>query len=229
MSTYVMSDLHGEADLFHAMLKKVNFSESDRLIVLGDVIDRGSSGIAMLHEIMDSQNIDMLLGNHEYMMMQYYDPGATAVELMRWRKNGNGPTVAAFESLPSSAQERILGYLSSLETHRRIHVNDREFYLVHGFPGENVHDVVWCRPAIDAQNPIQDAVLIIGHTPVLHLIADREERDSVQQQLISGSEHPRICHASGFVDIDCGCTYQTPLKTLGCLRLDDMEEFYVYG
>lgn len=53
MAHYVMSDLHGEADRFHAMLKKVGFSEDDTLIILGDVVDRGSDGINLLQEIIN--------------------------------------------------------------------------------------------------------------------------------------------------------------------------------
>jgi hypothetical protein len=34
-------------------------------------------------------------------------------------------------------------------------------------------------------------------------------------------------HAEGFIDIDCGCCVDTPESRLGCLRLDDMKEFYV--
>ena len=40
MAHYVMGDIHGEADRFHAMLKKIQFSEDDILILLGDV-ERG--------------------------------------------------------------------------------------------------------------------------------------------------------------------------------------------
>ena len=40
MAHYVMGDIHGEADRFHAMLEKIHFSEADTLILLGDVIDR---------------------------------------------------------------------------------------------------------------------------------------------------------------------------------------------
>ena len=41
------------------------------LILLGDVIDRGPDGIALLLEIMEIPNAIMLLGNHKYMMLQY--------------------------------------------------------------------------------------------------------------------------------------------------------------
>ena len=80
MAHYVMGDIHGEADRFHAMLKKIQFSEDDILILLGDVIDRGPDGITLLLEIMDMSNVIMLLGNHEYMMLQYLSPDATGIE-----------------------------------------------------------------------------------------------------------------------------------------------------
>ena len=89
MAHYVMGDIHGEADRFHAMLKKIQFSEDDILILLGDVIDRGPDGIALLLEIMEMPNVIMLLGNHEYMMLQYLSPEATSTEIRRWNRNGN--------------------------------------------------------------------------------------------------------------------------------------------
>ena len=39
MSTYVMSDIHGRSDEFFELLDKINFSSSDILYVLGDVME----------------------------------------------------------------------------------------------------------------------------------------------------------------------------------------------
>lgn len=222
-----MSDLHGEADMFHQMLEKINFSVSDHLYILGDVIDRGPDGIALIKEIMATPNIHMLLGNHEYMMLQYLDPNATAAEILRWGKNGNEPTLSAFGSLKKQEKDQILHYIQNLPTHVELDIFEKRFYLVHAFPGDNVHDEVWVRPGIDTANPMAGYVLIIGHTPVLNLQYSRERRKEYEEQMISRGEHPKICHTDGFIDIDCGCSYQRPLKTLGCLRLDDMREYYV--
>lgn len=227
MSTYVMSDLHGEADMFHQMLQKINLTDSDDLYILGDVIDRGPDGIALIHEIMATPNIHMLMGNHEYMMIQYLDPNATVVEILRWGNNGNEPTLLAFDLLEKQEKDEVLQYIQNLPTHVELDLNGKVFYLVHAFPGENVHDEVWVRPAIDTANPMSGKVLIIGHTPVLNLLYSKESRVEYEEQMISRGEHPKIYHAEGFIDIDCGCSYRRPLKTLGCLRLDDMQEFYV--
>ncbi len=166
MAHYVLSDIHGEADRFHAMLEKIQFSPEDTLYILGDVVDRGPDGISLLREIMGMSNAIMLLGNHEYMMLQYMSPSASETNIRRWNRNGNAPTLAAYRCLGDQEQQEILRYLRTLPTHLDVKVNGKKFYLVHGFPGENVHDEVWGRPTRSTPNPIPDYHLIIGHTPV---------------------------------------------------------------
>ena len=48
MASYVVADIHGEADRFYAMLEKIQFSDIDMMYILGDVIDRGPDGIKLL-------------------------------------------------------------------------------------------------------------------------------------------------------------------------------------
>ena len=73
MSTYVMSDVHGLKCRYDAMLEALALKEEDTLYILGDVIDRGPDGIAILRDVMTREHVVMLLGNHEYMMKQYYE------------------------------------------------------------------------------------------------------------------------------------------------------------
>lgn len=229
MGTYVVSDLHGEAHLFHKLLDQIRFSDEDLLYILGDVIDRGSDGITLLQEVMTRPNIILLLGNHEYMMMQYFSSEATGTDVKRWNKNGNTPTLDAYLKLDPTEQIHIMDHLQSLPTHLEITVGDKIYYLVHGFPGENVHDEVWHRPSITDSNPIPNTTLIIGHTPVLYMQAAKNDRQHRIAEMIRIGEHPTILHTPGFIDIDCGCSLEDPIKTLGCLRLDDMTEFYVHN
>lgn len=226
MAHYVLSDVHGEADRFHRMLEKIRFSDSDILYILGDVVDRGPDGIALLQEIRNTPNMEILLGNHEYMMLQYLRPEATEIEIRRWNRNGNAPTLAAYRKLEETQQQELLSFLRARQTFLDITVNEQRFYLVHGFPGENVHDRVWGRPGILDPNPIPECRLIIGHTPVIYLIQPEERQYQHWTQLQSRGDHLRICHAPGFIDIDCGCGHSLPVKALACLRLEDLEEFY---
>ena len=226
MSVYVMSDIHGEGDLFHAMLKQIDFSSNDSLYILGDVIDRGPDGIDLLREIYDTPNMNLLLGNHEYMMLQCCQPQVSAFDSLRWNRNGNFDTLRAFRRLEKKEQLLLIRYLSDLPTHLEVSVAGVPYYLTHGYPSDDPEEEVWKRPELHERNPKPGRCVVIGHTPVLNLVVPRDERPGYIQLLQSRNEHPKILYASGFIDVDCGCSFSEPIKTLGCLRLDDLEEFY---
>lgn len=227
MAHYVIADLHGEADRFHQLLTLISFSSSDVMYIIGDVIDRGPSGIQLLLEIMSTSNLVLLLGNHEYMMTQFFSPNATELDHRRWNRNGNSPTLSAFSALTSVQQSKVLAFLRQLPSHLDIAVSGQRFHLVHGFPADNLHDEVWLRPAMDTVSPLSDAQVILGHTNILSLCFPPEGREAAIASMLERGEHLKIFHGAGFLDIDCGCGYDLPLKALSCVRLEDMAEFYV--
>lgn len=194
---------------------------------MGDIIDRGPDGFDMLVEIMDMPNVLMLLGNHEYMMLQYLSSGATGTEIQRWNRNGNAPTLAAYLKEKAKVQRRIISYLRGLPPHIELELNDKRFYLVHLLPVENVHEEVWTRPKIDTANPKPGYQVIIGHTKVLSMIKPEEARIRYAIELEDKGEHLRTLHAPGFANIDCGCGYDMPIKALACLSLEDLVEYYI--
>ena len=64
MSTYVMSDLHGNYDAYIKMLNKIAFKSPDMLYILGDVLDRGPNSIKIILDLMKRPNVEVLAGNH---------------------------------------------------------------------------------------------------------------------------------------------------------------------
>lgn len=56
IATYVISDIHGEYDLFMELLEKINLKEPDTLYVLGDVLDRGPHPVKVLLKLMEMPN-----------------------------------------------------------------------------------------------------------------------------------------------------------------------------
>jgi serine/threonine protein phosphatase 1 len=67
---YVTSDLHGISPAsFRQMLRSADFGEEDFLYVLGDVIDRGEYGAELLLELTQMPNAQLLLGNHEALLL----------------------------------------------------------------------------------------------------------------------------------------------------------------
>ena len=215
MAHYVMSDIHGEGSRFYAMLDRIGFSSADTLYILGDVIDRGADGVALLRKILSTPNMILLLGNHEQMMLEYYRPDATFVEILRWNRNGNAATVAALEQLRKRQLSDLIARVGELPDCLDVEVEGRRFHLVHGFPGETTYSRLWTRPDYFAEAPIPDTTVIVGHTPVVAYSAQEPVRD-----------HFRIMHAPGFMDIDCGCGHRSEQRRLACLRLEDMQEFY---
>lgn len=123
-------------------------------------------------------------------------------------------------------KHKLVAYLRSIPTYLDIEVAGKRFYMVHGFPGDNVHDEVWTRPTMESENPIPDCRLIIGHTKVLSLIQPEEKRINHALDLESRGEHLNILHAPGFINLDYGCGYDMPIKALTCIRLEDMVEYY---
>ena len=71
---YVMSDIHGNRRRFDSIMRQIDLQPDDTLYVIGDVIDRHPDGISILLELMAMPNVVMILGNHEYMMLETVDP-----------------------------------------------------------------------------------------------------------------------------------------------------------
>ena len=68
---YVISDLHGyPMERFLQLLKKASFGKNDFLYILGDVVDRnGDGGVEMLQWLMYQTNVQLIMGNHEAMLL----------------------------------------------------------------------------------------------------------------------------------------------------------------
>ena len=76
---FVFGDMHGCLRLFNLMLKKINLSKKDLIIILGDSCDRGEDTIGLYKRyaelIRNGYALIHVLGNHEKMMMDGYFGG----------------------------------------------------------------------------------------------------------------------------------------------------------
>lgn len=71
MAKYVIGDVQGCFLSFQKLLQAINFDETkDRLILLGDIVNRGPLSLDMLRFVMNhNESIDMVLGNHEIFLI----------------------------------------------------------------------------------------------------------------------------------------------------------------
>lgn len=84
---FAVGDAHGQGRMLERLLDLVRFDPSrDRLIALGDLIDHGTDGAALIDRVLRDSAWVSLLGNHEAMMRaSAYDHDADRA----WRRNGN--------------------------------------------------------------------------------------------------------------------------------------------
>ena len=112
--TYVLSDIHGNKDAFDSILAQINMTEQDHLYILGDVVDRGPDSLELLQRIRKMPNTTLLLGNHEYMMIdRLRHPGDENIQVL-WYWNDGGRTEDQYLALNKAEQEELLQYLESL-------------------------------------------------------------------------------------------------------------------
>lgn len=220
---YVLSDIHGNKDAFDAVLSLINLLPEDHLYILGDVIDRGEHGIELLQQIRTIPNCTLLLGNHEYMMIDCLRNPEDDDKMLLWLDNSCDETLQHLKGFSSEEMEDLLCYLEKLPAQETIVVNGKTYILVHAAPAElydpedTYYDnckefMVWHRLKMTSQIP-EGKIVVFGHTPTWHL------RDS----LLSA---PFIYHGSQMIGIDCGCGFPRRGGQLGCIRLEDMTEYY---
>lgn len=195
------------------MRKAICFSERDRLYILGDVIDRAEGGLDLLRWVMETPNVTMLLGNHEEMclrLLRHYRFAGEKKRAFLW-ENGSSTYRRIITECNSGERKSICAFLARLPDHLELEVEGQRFHLVHAWPGEERDTRLWRRPSPSDPAPFPDRLTLIGHTPTCRF---------------QEAEPMRIWRGNGVLDLDCGCGHNWTGRRLGCLRLEDMQEFY---
>ena len=144
--TYVLSDIHGNLQRFESIMTQINLQTNDTLYVLGDVIDRYAGGIKILRQIMRMPNAKMLIGNHEYMMLNAIGHCKDAVEEKEntnrrekrlWYRNGGMITHEQLKHYRKDIRAEIFDFIRQLPTNLEVEVNGVKYKLVHASPEEN--------------------------------------------------------------------------------------------
>ena len=65
MRTIVIGDIHGCFRELLELLAVVGITEADRLISLGDIVDRGADSVQVYDFLKNRPNTIVLMGNHE--------------------------------------------------------------------------------------------------------------------------------------------------------------------
>lgn len=228
---YVISDLHGYPhEKFLALLDKAGFGKDDFLYILGDVVDRnGDGGVETLNWLMYQTNVQLILGNHEAMLLAcsfvFDEITEDSIEsltaekidmLTRYQLDGGDITLKAMQKLPKETQQDILDYLRDCPLYETVNAGGKDFILVHAGlgnfdPNKQIEDytteeLLWSWPEL-TDIYYKDKMTVFGHTPTFSF----------------GDEYEgKIIKTNTWIDIDVGAGFgREPVL----VRLEDMREY----
>jgi len=212
--TFVIGDIHGCALTLRSLVENmIRPSATDRIYLLGDLIDRGPDSRGVLDFIFELRErglyVESIRGNHEEMFLKSsYDP----YFLDLWLANGGMATLASFRADgPGDIPQRYRDFIESLP----LYILLDDFVLVHAGlnfdtkdPFDDTDAMLWTRSLFVDRLRIGGRRLICGHTPV--------SRSQLEASL--GSDK---------IMLDNGCVFSGRIETgnLAALELGGMTLF----
>lgn len=204
---YVCSDIHGQIGLYRKMMEEIDLKPEDTLYIIGDVIDRGPDSIGILQDIMKRENVELFVGNHEMMMIDYFHESPYK-DSWFCSNNGGRKTYNQFMKLSEEEQEKVFFYIKDAWIQKYIEVDGEKYALHHSYflplrVGEDVRyndenswqskfDAVWNSPYrfweyADPKEYDDGYIHIIGHVPVqtLQKVQPPHYNDKLGKRLIN--------------------------------------------
>ena len=225
---YCISDIHGEYDLFLRLLDEIRFTDSDTLIVSGDIIDKGERSVKLANLIFSFDNAVCLKGNHEYDFLKKFhsltSDGSVDFDMALKQLQDYFPYDGHL--LDWDTVDNFDGMLD--------YYDGGDFLCVHaGVPlspdgklpelsGVATEYFVYDRNMKDPNTFVDDRRCILyGHTPTIGISSDYKIIKYARSPQLSGStdikNFSRIHHDTG--------VYLTGV--LGCVCIDTCQCFYV--
>jgi serine/threonine protein phosphatase 1 len=204
--TFIIGDIHGCLDMLEKLMDKITWSpDKDRLIFLGDYIDRGGNPKGVVDYILDltrrSSLVECLKGNHEAMLLDFL----TGRDRFMFIINGGWKTLESYGMYESSEDDSAISseHRSFYES-LKLYVELEGYYVVHaGFkPGLDIKkqtedEMLWIRKSFVSSDFDFGKKIIFGHTPF---------------------KEPLIMHNK--IGLDTGAVYGNKLT---CLQLPEMK------
>lgn len=205
---FAVGDIHGCADELDTLLEALDVGREDKVVFLGDYVDRGPSPsrvIDRLVDLRDSQTCRtvFLRGNHEDMFFDFIGERGRHGEAFLF--NGGRTTLASYGIPPSLPRSQVREKLpaSHLEFLRALELlhHDEPFLFVHAgvspirpLEDQLEEDLLWIREEfIRNRHPFAQTI-VFGHTP--------------QREV--------FWHLPFKIGLDTGCVYG---NRLSCLEL----------
>ncbi len=222
---YAIGDVHGCYDELIAMLKLIEEQDSDAVFFLiGDIVDRGPKVYELLewsrHNITQDGKYQMILGNHEDMVIQWFDEGCRQDTRYEFRQDLERAGANNLEFI-----KQTVDFFKLLPLYKIVKAGNRKFILAHAWAPEDEyyeddgpiwderHIFLWERTR-GRDYKSSKYTLIYGHTPTIDF---------------SISGQAAIYKTANSYNIDCGCVYRYSgyYGRLAALCLENGKEFYI--
>ena len=172
--SFIVGDVHGCLEMLKRLIDKIEWNPSDdRLIFIGDYIDRGEDPKGVVDFVLklreDSPSVQCLIGNHEQMLLDYLSD----VDPENYIFNGGLSTLRSYKEVRRSERDPLipsfhLDFFSSLLPMIEL----EQYYIVHaGFrpniriEDQDLIDMVWIRDGFIYSDYDFGKLVIFGHTP----------------------------------------------------------------
>jgi serine/threonine protein phosphatase 1 len=203
MRSYVIGDIHGCLDELRYLIEGLPLNSGDRLIFLGDYVDRGPNSKGVLTYILELQKredleIICLKGNHEDMFLDYLGLPGQHGDMFLY--NGGYATLISYGvHSKQSALDEIIAEISP--DHIDFLKNLRTYYVMKPFicvhagvhPGKPLEkqtdsDLLWIRNEF-IDNPHRLPYLVLfGHTPRVSVLFDIPYKIGLDTGLVYGNK-----------------------------------------
>lgn len=213
MRTVIVGDIHGCMLELKSLLSAVKLSIStDRLILLGDIIDRGPDScgaylyVCELKELMGERCI-VIRGNHENMFCHDYKLPSS-----HWRYTWGKETLQSFSD-GGVASEDVANWIRKNTV---LYFESDLFQCTHGglfhsnLSKNDEEILIWDRTAITT-NSYTGKLTIIGHTPLQ--VASYGDGSMGPLQKIKYNRW-NVLPETGIIDIDTGCFTENCLTAM---------------
>jgi serine/threonine protein phosphatase 1 len=175
MRIIVVADIHGDDDKFRQALKSVSLKKVDKLILLGDLIDRGKKSKKVLDTLLllknnGFDNITYIRGNHEQMLL---DAIENEEKEYIWLKNGGDETLKSFRvnfanQIPAEYKKLLENSIFFLEYENYFFVHAGLNFELED-PLKDTYSMLWIRNIsfdMYKKSSFSSKKIIHGHTPI---------------------------------------------------------------